>query len=411
MINELDLFSLNKELKSSDIAKRFEYLIFVFDDVKLPKKLHKIILDSNVCFYVIKNASEEITISEPHHILERLLDNSGRNGVFIVKGEKTLFVDVEDPRQINKILGMLKKKPLFLIKEKFKKFKKDNISLVHLSDLHIGGKGVEDNMPLLKGSLSERLEGLNCNIVISGDICDSPNPQNIEKYEVFRDFLEKISHHEVITVPGNHDVDFSGVAITRIARTLFSAFKKYPDITVIEEAKLVLLLFNSNEPDTGLDLAKGRIGENQMLKMDKEILLLSSRLPLDEYRKVAVLHHHVTSIQTPKEYKGGIIRKILYNEKTQILVDRDRFLEWLKDNDVHLVIHGHRHVPYLSTLENIDIVSCGSSTGKIELRKGVEMFVTYNIINPSASLCLQYFVTDTKKDLIIRPLEQFKKQA
>ena len=403
-----NITELNEKTKEENLFEHYSFLVFAFAKLRLPKKLDKTVLNDDIAFFIISDIKKETRLEGLSPIMEKFLFNASEESLFIMRKNEQISIKISKPEQINEVIKLLPKKSLKLIKEKIDKNEESGSTLFHLSDLHLGSKAIVKNVGLLKDTLKEKVKNNKVDFVVTGDLCDSPNPQNIEKYADFKGFLEKISHHEVIMVPGNHDVDASGIAVTRGARNLFSSFQKYPDITLLEENKIALLLFNSNEPDGKLALAKGKIGKEQMLQMDNELNLLGTKINIKEYRLVALLHHHIAVIPSPKQYKGGLIRKVLYNEKTQTLVDKDEFIKWLKENNVHLVLHGHRHVPYITSIKDIDVVSAGSSTGNIELKKKEKMFITFNVINTNSNIVIQYFVThDGEEEAIIRPLKSF----
>ncbi len=408
MLIQTNIIDLNNKVKDAESLKNSNYLVFAFGSLRLPKRLDKIVLNDDISLFIVSDIKKEIRIDGLSPLLESFLYNTDRNSLFVVKGNEFCNIKISKPEQVNEVLKLLPKKPLKIIKEKVEEEKNESVTLFHLSDLHLGNKNIEENLPLLEKTLKEKVKNTRANFIITGDICDSPNIKNIEKYAVFKGFLEKISHREVIMVPGNHDVDASGIAVTQGARNLFSSFQKYPDITLLEENKIAFLLFNSNEPGGKLALAKGKIGNEQLLMMDNELNLLKAKVNLDDYKLIGLLHHHIGLIPSPKQYKGGLIRKVLYNEKTQTLIDKEIFIKWLEDNNVHLILHGHRHIPYITNVNDIDVVSSGSSTGNIELKKNEKMFITFNVINTNSGLVMQYFVTsDNEEEIIIRPLNSF----
>ena len=411
MLIQTSIIELNEKINAGGIFGKYTSVIFVSSETPLPSKLNKKLLDEEVGIFIIEPVSQEQRLESIQRGLEVYLYVSAKNNVLLFKNNKLGLVKINKPNQLNNIVSLLQKKGLKAVQDKFKTEEYEPLVLFHLSDLHLGNKNVEKNLPLLEETLTKKTQNIRSNFVITGDVCDSPNIKNMEIYEGFKGFLEKISHHETIMVPGNHDVDTSGIAVTKATRNLFASFKKYPDITLLEENKIAFLLFNSNEPEGQLALAKGKIGKEQLLMMDNELNLLKTKVDLNQYRLIALLHHHITLIRSPKQYKGGLIRKILYNEKTQTLIDKEIFTKWLSDNDVHLVLHGHRHVPYITKVDDIDVISCGSSTGNIELKKKEKMFITFNVINTDSNLVMEYFVTsDGEEEVIIKPLDSFKKQ-
>ena len=60
--------------------------------------------------------------------------------------------------------------------------------------------------------------------------------------------------------------------------------------------------------------------------------------------------------------------------------DADNFKEWLQIRGIKLVLHGHKHVPYIGNDGEINIIACGSSTGQIEHIDKQKTYISYNII-------------------------------
>ena len=76
-------------------------------------------------------------------------------------------------------------------------------------------------------------------------------------------------------------------------------------------------------------------------------------------------------------------KKILpkdFLENSLRLIDADLFLEWLKQRNVKLVLHGHKHIPFISKFDGIHIISCGSSTGQVTHKDRRKTYLSYNVL-------------------------------
>lgn len=56
------------------------------------------------------------------------------------------------------------------------------------------------------------------------------------------------------------------------------------------------------------------------------------------------------------------------------------FFEWLKQRNVKLVLHGHKHIPFIFQLDGINIISCGSSTGQVTHKDRRKTYLSYNML-------------------------------
>lgn len=236
----------------------------------------------------------------------------------------------------------------------------------HLSDLHFGAKNVVTAERRLDTLLNSEVRKLGCNdeidFIVTGDAMDSPTDANYLNYKRFAESLESKSGKEPMFVLGNHDVNVKGLAFGKTSQNLSSSIGNYPQIKVVDEIKTAFLLFNSN---TGGKLAEGKIGKEQMAEMGN---LLDKDPKLSRYKLIAVLHHHIKPIDKPDFYGDRWYQKLLpeaFLEKSLRLVDADLFIEWLNRRNVRIVLHGHKHIPFITEHEGIHMIACGSSTGQI----------------------------------------------
>lgn len=74
------------------------------------------------------------------------------------------------------------------------------------------------------------------------------------------------------------------------------------------------------------------------------------------------------------------------------LIDADLFLEWMKQRNVKLVLHGHKHIPFISKQDGIHIISCGSSTGQVIHKDRRKTYLSYNVLKftTDSVVCSQF---------------------
>lgn len=283
--------------------------------------------------------------------------------------------------------------PLWEIKRIAEGRRKRSYYIFQLSDLHFGARNVDVAARRLKSLIKTQLSKIeprdDINFVVTGDAVDSPSPATENDYNNFADFLEEYCGKEPIRILGNHDINNYGLAVFHSKQYIANITGKYPKIQVFEESKIILLLFNSN---TNGNLAEGEIGITQMAEMGN---LLDKVPQISEYLLIAVLHHHLLPIPKPDYYEQKWYEKIIPNDflDTSLrLIDADLFLEWLNIRNVKIVLHGHKHVPFVAEHDNIKIIGCGSSTGQIVHKEKGKTYMSYNLlkIGDKTVTCTQY---------------------
>lgn len=225
--------------------------------------------------------------------------------------------------------------------------KKTSHYIFQLSDLHFGAKNVDIAerrlKSLVKSQLSKIELGDSVNFVITGDAVDSPKQTTEANYSNFAEYVEDRCGQKPIRILGNHDINSHGIAVFHGNQHIAKIVGKYPKIKIIEESKVILLLFNSN---TNGNLAEGEIGIAQMSEMGN---LLDNVENLESYLLIAVLHHHLLPIPKPNYYDQKWFEKILpsnFMDMSLKLLDADLFFEWLRRRNVRIVLHGHKHIPF-----------------------------------------------------------------
>ena len=320
-------------------------------------------------------------------IVDEKLGGNGLLYAFIPVNNKEELINLfrivkYDVHPINELQRIAEKKPATPCRYIFQ-----------LSDLHFGAKSVDDKERRLKTLIKKQLSSIkqndNVSFVITGDVVDSPNRRNQNKYLSLVDYIKEKSGNDPIRVYGNHDINNLGLSFAPNNQRIVNLTGDYPNIEVLEDVKVILLLFNSN---TYGHLAEGEIGSAQMLEMGNKLDLIED---VDNYNLIAVLHHHLLPIEKPIFYDQQWYERIVPKhilERTLRLRDAREFIKWLHNRNVKIVLHGHKHIPVILEDDNMTIVGCGSSTGKVVHIEEGKTFMSYNLlkIQGNTVTCTQF---------------------
>jgi 3',5'-cyclic AMP phosphodiesterase CpdA len=190
--------------------------------------------------------------------------------------------------------------------------------LVHLSDLHFGAHDER-----LVEALEHRVDELKPDlVVISGDFTQRA------KTEQFREacqFLERLQHsgHEVLGVPGNHDVPLYDV-LRRFLSPL-ARYRRFIDDSLCPFVELPALAVLGINTARSLTFKDGRINQNQVAFIRDTF----SRTPRDSFR-VLVTHHPLFALEVDGETAPAIGRQKLA-------------LDAIQEAGVDMLLAGHNH--------------------------------------------------------------------
>jgi 3',5'-cyclic-AMP phosphodiesterase len=216
--------------------------------------------------------------------------------------------------------------------------------IAHLSDLHCGGPYFEPG--LLERAISE-INDLHPDIVIcSGDLTTLGFKH---EYEVARQYLDQIACESLVVVPGNHDS-------RNVGYVHFEALFGDRN-SVLRKGGTTIVAVDSTEPD----LDHGQIGRGRYPWIEEAFAAEPAEL------RIFVLHHHLLPVPGT-----GRERNVVY--------DAGDTLECLLRAGVHLVLSGHKHVPYAWKLEDLFVVNTGT-VSSLRLRGNTRP--CYNVIEVS----------------------------
>jgi 3',5'-cyclic AMP phosphodiesterase CpdA len=198
-----------------------------------------------------------------------------------------------------------------------------SFTIAQISDLHCGGPYFVPN--LLERAISE-INDLGPDIVVcSGDLTTFGFK---EEYAQAKAYLDRIECEAVVVIPGNHDSRNVGYVHFE---ELFGARN-----SVLRRDGVTVVAIDSTEPD----LDHGVIGRGRYPWIADQFAE-----PAD--LRVFVLHHHLLPVPGT-----GRERNVVY--------DAGDALETLQSAGVHLVLSGHKHVPYAWRLESLFVVNAGT---------------------------------------------------
>ena len=206
--------------------------------------------------------------------------------------------------------------------------------LVHLSDLHFGAhderlvEAVERQVDELKPEL----------VVVSGDFTQRAKT---EQFREACEFLERLQHsgHEVLGVPGNHDVPLSDV-LRRFLAPL-ARYRRFIDDSLCPFVELPGLAVLGIYTARSLTFKDGRINQDQVAFIRDTF----SRTPRDSFR-VLVTHHPLFALEVGDEITPAIGRQELA-------------LDAIQEAGVDMLLAGHNH--HASTHSASDLVTRAGS--------------------------------------------------
>ena len=202
--------------------------------------------------------------------------------------------------------------------------------LVHLSDLHFGAHD-EELVSAVERSVQEIKPDL---VVISGDFTQRARTEQFKEACEFLDRLRDAGH-EVIGVPGNHDVPLYDV-LRRFLSPL-TRYRRYIDETLcpfIELPGVAVLGINTARSLTFKD---GRINRDQVGFIRETF----ARTPSEAFR-IIVTHHPLFALEVAGETERAIGRQ-------------EMALDAVEESGVDMVLAGHAH--HASSQDAGDIVT------------------------------------------------------
>jgi 3',5'-cyclic AMP phosphodiesterase CpdA len=249
--------------------------------------------------------------------------------------------------------------------------------LIHLSDLHFGA---HDHR--LVDAVAERVDEEKPDlVVISGDFTQRART---EQFKEACDFLERLrdAGHDVLAVPGNHDVPLYDV-FRRFLSPL-TRYRRYIDDTLCPVQEMPGVTVLGINTARSLTFSDGRISEEQ-LRFIRESF---ERTDPDALR-VLVTHHPLFAL--PVGETGEVKRAVGRNELA---------LDAAADAGVDMLLAGHHHTASTHSARDLVtragpalVVQAGTATS-VRLRDEQQSFNRIDIEGESVTLTLQRWRTD-----------------
>jgi 3',5'-cyclic AMP phosphodiesterase CpdA len=244
--------------------------------------------------------------------------------------------------------------------------------LIHLSDLHFGAHDQR-----LVDAVAERVDEEKPDlVVISGDFTQRART---EQFKEACDFLERLNDagHDVLAVPGNHDVPLYDV-FRRFLSPL-TRYKRYIDDTLCPVHELQGVTVVGINTARSLTFSDGRINEEQM-KFIRETFSRSDPKAL----RVLVTHHPLFAL--PVGETGEVKRAAGRS---------DRALDAAAESGVDMLLAGHHHTASTHSARDLVtragpalVVQAGTATS-IRLRDESQSFNRIDIEGEAVTLTLQ----------------------
>ena len=202
--------------------------------------------------------------------------------------------------------------------------------LAHLSDLHFGAHD-----QALVDAVEQRIDELKPDlVVISGDFTQRART---EQFKEACQFLERLqgAGHEVLGVPGNHDVPLYDV-LRRFLSPL-ARYRRYIDDNLCPFVELPGIAVLGVNTARSLTFKDGRINHDQVAFIRDTF----ARTPSESFR-ILVTHHPLFALQVGEETTPAIGRQELA-------------LDAIQEAGVDMLLAGHNH--HASTHSAADLVT------------------------------------------------------
>jgi 3',5'-cyclic AMP phosphodiesterase CpdA len=255
-------------------------------------------------------------------------------------------------------------------------------TIIQLSDVHLGSEEANVRLPRLQQHVThlfrDHAESSDVLIAVTGDLMDTPDDEHLDRVRAFLQFLSTFDTPSPLILLGNHDVRHRGF----LRRELGPAFEipsgsSPSGVRRFDDLGLAIVCVNSV---TGGNLATGIVGERQMIDLANALDHHDRR---EDVTLIGAVHHHPLPVDRPDWYASPFYERILGTtfERTDALEDAEAFMQFAREQRFSALIHGHKHIPRLSTdsVSGMPVIGCGSSVGKVATRDGTP-YMSVNVV-------------------------------
>lgn len=219
--------------------------------------------------------------------------------------------------------------------------------IVHMSDLHLGFAEFREDILV---NTIDYINELNPDaVIISGDLTDHGYYNEFVKAKEYIDLIRP----PTLVVPGNHDARNLGDEVFE------DVIGHLHGNLVLDDNRIKIIGLNSSEPD----LDHGKIGRPQKKYMEEQIREAKEK----GYYIIITFHHHIISVPNT-------------GRERNVLSDAGDILYTLIENDVNLVLSGHKHVPHVWKMNNTIIATTGT-VSSMKLRG--KSYPSFNVVTIS----------------------------
>lgn len=193
--------------------------------------------------------------------------------------------------------------------------------ILHLSDLHFGTERPGLTALLIKDCLQLKPDI----IIVSGDLTQRAT---LKQYQAARKFLSHFHNQRVLCVPGNHDI-----SLYNLLERFFFPFRKYQQwiastlCAAYSDKDLAILGINSVTPYKSMG---GYVTDEQLSLVIKFFEKQPSNIT-----RIIVMHHN-----------------LIKSERHKIINDADKIISVFKRLNIHIVLSGHIHYPWIEAIES-----------------------------------------------------------
>jgi 3',5'-cyclic AMP phosphodiesterase CpdA len=230
--------------------------------------------------------------------------------------------------------------------------------VAHISDLHFRSDTSTRGYDLQ--ALETSLRTINPDLlVVTGDLIDGYIGDMVREDLIkqalsnVRRYVESLCHavgldpeKSLFIIPGNHDYRIQGLFFKSALVDWFDEeFRKYSEPGLFPGLRTVIFCFDSNSPDSGINLAMGLVCRERLTEFESIVdrLKADDKARWFECTRIALLHHHPMPI-APTEGSARITDR----DEFLLLRNSGSFMEQMGREKIHLVLHGHKHYPSLS---------------------------------------------------------------
>ena len=303
-----------------------------------------------------------------------LLWKQSGDSIFLPLSSESLKLTQEQAHWIFSHLATALGVDLELLKEQYQRTFQHSLSprkkvtILHISDIHLGCREAGIRLARVQDLLANLVDDLGAAgetviPLVSGDLMDSPDEDNLDRVRSFLNMLGRLGTEEPVVLLGNHDVRNDGYLAENL-RMAMQIDNRSGLVRWFDQFQLAIACFDSVRDGK---LARGFIGERQFLDMGSKLDTKCRKQK--DYMVIAAVHHHPIPVDVPDWYARPFYEKIFGDsfDKTEELEDAQDFIAFVEQRGCAAILHGHKHIPRIDyTPQGIPVIGCGSTVGKVK---------------------------------------------